>query len=1145
MRERGHSSAATHRPTRAAAAAALLALAGSALSPPALAGAPAASSRSGVPPSPRPASPTARAAAVVPDTGAAPIVRPAGHVLVDTGLYAGLRYRMVGPSRGGRVQAVAGHPDRPFTFYMGATGGGVWKTTDAGQEWRPVGDSSLAAGSIGAIAVAPSDPNVVWVGTGEVDIRGNASAGRGLYRSTDGGRTWTFAGLADAGQIGDIAVDPRDADRAFVAVLGHAFGRNATRGVFRTEDGGKSWTKVLFVSDSTGFQSLAMDPASPDVVYAGSWAVVRKPWAILSGNREGGLWKTTDGGDHWTRLSGGLPQGLVGKVDVDLSRSDPDRVWTILEAPKPGGAVYRSDDAGKTWARVGTDPRLQQRPYYFHHVIADPTDPNTVWVTGFRLYRSIDGGKTWGTVSTPHGDNHALWIDPKRPEIMAEGSDGGATITLDGGKSWSTLLNQPTAQLYRVVTDDGFPYRLYGAQQDNSTISVPAWSPRGATPQGLWREVGGCESGHIAVHGDIVYSGCYHGEIDRYDMKTGLRRQVIPYAEAQEGQAAGALKYRFQWNSPIVLDPQHPDVLYHTSQVVHRSTDGGQTWTVISPDLTYADSARLAFPSPTLTRDLTGVEVYGTIFALTPSPLEDSTLWAGTDDGRVWITRDEGGHWKEITPPGLPKWSTVNVIEASPHAAGKAYVTVYRYRMDDFRPYVYRTTDYGAHWTRIADGTRGIPAGYPVRVVREDPRVEGLLYAGTEYGAFVSFDDGGHWQTLQENLPIVPVTDLDVHGSDLVLATQGRSFWILDDLEPLRQLAGGAGSPGAESGAARGGGPIFFQPRDAWRTEVRGFYGQGAAPEPPPEGAILDWYLPEAPDGAVTLTIADSAGRVLRRFTSDTARGGHYDGGRRGPAGRPRWEADTTLAGAGAHRFAWNLRLASVDHPSDVFVWGSLGAPEAVPGTYRATLSAGDWSQTRSFRVEEDPRVDASQADLEAQLALAVSVRDTLNALYDGLRDVRVVRRQVRDAVDRLAAAHPEADTAGLRRGADSLAKRLTDLETTLTQTKNEAFYGMAANPPAFDTELAYLFGTLNAQDSKPIQGVTRRWNDLLPRWREIRSRLSEVLGKEVPLFADRLSRAGLEPVAVPSPRSRVDAENGGGDSTAFPIHATPHTESR
>jgi photosystem II stability/assembly factor-like uncharacterized protein len=1043
-----------------------------------------------------------------------PSVRPAGSVLYDTALYAGLRYRMVGPTRGGRVQTVAGHPGQPFTFYMGATGGGVWKTTDAGQTWKPISDEAFAAGSIGAIAVAPSDPQVVWVGTGEVDIRGNASAGRGLYRSTDGGRSWSFVGLADAGQIGDIEVDPRDPDRAFVAVLGDVFGPSPTRGVFRTEDGGRSWKKVLFVSDSTGVVSLAMDPSNGDVLYAGTWAVARKPWAILSGNREGGIYKTTDGGEHWSRLAGGLPTGLVGKIGVDISRARPDRVWAIIEAPRPDGAVYRSDDAGQTWRKVGTDPRLQQRPYYFHHIFAHPTDPNTVYVTGFRFYESVDGGRTWGTIRTPHGDNRALWINPERPEIMVEGSDGGATVTVDGGKSWSTLLNQPTAQFYRVIVDDRFPYRLYGAQQDNSTISVPAWSARGATSQGLWREVGGCESGHIAVHPknpDIVYSGCYHGEIDRYDMSTGLRRQVIPYAQAQEGQAASALKYRFQWNSPIVLDPQHPDELYHTSQVVHRSTDGGQSWTVISPDLTYADSARLAFPSPTITRDLTGVEVYGTIFALTPSPLEDSTIWAGTDDGRVWITRNEGADWKEITPQGLPKWSTVNAIEASPHAAGKAYVTVYRYRMDDFRPYVYRTTDYGAHWTRIADGTRGIPPGYPTRVVREDPVREGLLYAGTEYGAFVSFDDGGHWQTLQENLPVVPVTDLVVHGTDLVVATQGRSFWILDDVKPLRQITDSLAR--AASGA---GGRVFYSPRAAWRTRVQGFYGEVAAPEPPPRGAIFDWYFGKAPAGEVTLTIADSAGRVVRRFTSDTARDGDYEGGRRGPDGRPRWEADTALAGAGPHRFAWDLRHAAVDHPKGVFVWGSLGAPSAVPGQYRATLSADGWSETRSFRVREDPRVDATQADLQAQLQLGVSIRDTLNTLYDGVRDVQDVRAQIRDAVRRLAAARPEADTAGVRAAADSLTSTLSEIENELTQTKSKAYYGMAANPPSLDTELAYVLRTLTAQDSKPTQGVTRRWSDLLPRWRDVRERLGDVLGRRVPAFARRLAAAGLEPVAVP-----------------------------
>jgi len=1056
-----------------------------------------------------------RSAGASPAVG--PALHPPGRIVYDTSLYAGLRYRMVGPSRGGRAASVTGVPGRPLVFYMGTTGGGVWKTADAGTTWKPVSDDAFAAGSIGAVAVAPSDREVVWVGTGEADIRGNASSGRGLYRSTDGGRTWRFAGLPDAGQVGDIVVDPRDPDRAFAAVLGHAFGPNPTRGVFRTDDGGRSWEKVLFVSDSTGFIDLAMDPSNPRVLYAAAWRAERRPWTMIDGAAEGGLWKTVDGGDHWTKLSGGLPTGVVGKIGVTVSPADPDRVWAIVaEEAHDRGGVYRSDDAGQSWRRVNADRKLRQRAFYYTHILADPADPNTVYALNTGLYRSVDGGRTFGRIGVPHGDTHDLWIDPGDTQRMILADDGGAQVTTDGGESWSTMNNQPTAQFYRVFVDDEFPYRIFGGQQDNSAIGVSAWTQAAETRFEFWHATGGCESGSVVVDRrdpDIVFGGCYSGDLYRFDDRTRQARNVVPYPQMQDGRAIRDLAYRFNWNPPLLASRHHPGTLYYGAQMVLRSDDRGRTWTEISPDLTRHDPATLGYPGGPVQHDITGVETYATVFSLAESPEDSLVLWAGSDDGLVHVTRDGGARWTDVTPPGLPRLSTVNAIDASPHEAGKAYVTAYRYRLDDFTPYVYRTTDYGAHWTRIADGTRGIPAGYATRVVREDPAREGLLYAGTEYGMFVSFDDGGHWQSLQQNLPVVPVTDLEVHGSDLVVATQGRSFWILDDLEPLRQIDGDLARQ-----AAAPGGKVFYRPRRAWRTEVRRFRGP-AAPEPPPRGAVLDWYFRSAPGGEVTLTIADSAGRVLRRFTSDTARDGAYAGGRRGPAGRPRLEADTALAGAGAHRFAWDLRWPAPRLVDDAVVYyGYAGGAPAAPGTYRATLSTGGWSETRTFRVEEDPRVDATRADLEAQTALLRTIAGRIEEIHDAIRKARDVRSQVRAALARaedVADGSPGLDS--LRALGRALSDSLTTIEHALIQTKSRS----GQDPINFEARLwtyyAHLAGTVASADAAPTGGERRRLADLEADWSAVRGRLERALGQPVAAFDRALGALGVPAVAVPT----------------------------
>ncbi|HKK07880.1 MAG TPA: glycosyl hydrolase, partial [Gemmatimonadota bacterium] len=744
----------------------------------------------------------------------------------------------------------------------------------------------------------------------------------------------------------------------------------------------------LFISDSTGFADLSMDPRDPDVLYAGAWRAERKPWTLIDGAAEGGLWKTTDGGDHWTKLGGGLPTGVVGKFGVSVSPADPDRVYAIVaEEAEDRGGVYRSDDAGKTWTRVSGSRNLRQRAFYYTHIFADPDDPNTVYVPNVSFWRSVDGGKSFDRISVHHGDTHDLWIDTADPRRMILGDDGGAEITTNGGRSWSSQDNQPTAQFYRAFVDDQFPYRIYGGQQDNTAVGVSAWTEQAETRFEFWHTTGACESGPVVVDPrdpDLVYTGCYSGDFHRLDARTRQVRNAVPYPQMQDGRAIRDLKYRFNWNPPLIVSGHDPAVLYYGAQMVLRSDDRGETWTEISPDLTRHDSATLGYPGGPVQHDITGVETYASVFALAESPLDSLVLWAGSDDGLVHVTRDGGKSWRDVTPPGLPRLSTVNTIEASPHHAGKAYVTVYRYRMDDFTPYVYRTTDYGAHWTRIADGTRGIPAGYATRVVREDPAREGLLYAGTEYGAFVSFDDGGHWQSLQLNLPIVPVTDLKVHGSDLVVATQGRSYWILDDLSPLRQIDGALASA-----AAAPDGKAYFRPRDAWRTRMQRFRDE-AAPDLPPGGAILDWYFAAAPRGPVTLTIADSAGSVIRAFTSDTsapASGDGASGSGDGVAPEP-----GLPGGAGMHRFAWDLLYPAPDLVDDAVVYyGYAGGAPAVPGTYRATLAADGWSQTRTFRVKEDPRVDVSRADLQAQLGLLRSIDARIGEIHDAIRTVRKV----------------------------------------------------------------------------------------------------------------------------------------------------------
>ncbi|MCI0487798.1 MAG: hypothetical protein L0229_14495 [Blastocatellia bacterium] len=920
-------------------------------------------------------------------------------VPVDPAHFQGLSYRSIGPHRGGRVTAVAGHPKQPHTFYMGATGGGVWKTTDAGGGWANISDGFFETGSIGAIDVADSDPDVIYVGTGSAAIRSNVILGRGVYTSTDAGKTWTHAGLRDAGQIGSIRVDPRNAQVAFVAALGQPFGANPTRGVFRTKDGGKTWQKVLYINDRTGAVSLAVNPSNPDEIYAGAWRAERKPWTIISGGPAGecGIYKSTDGGEKWTKLSAGLPQGLIGKIDIDISRSNPKRVYAILEASAGEGGVYRSEDAGASWSLINKDASLLARPFYYTYIDADPKNADIVWVNNLGLWKSADAGKTFRRVSTPHGDNHGMWINPDNPDIIIQSNDGGANVTLNGGESWSTQYNQPTAEIYQVSVDNQFPYRVYGAQQDNSTLIVPSLPPaagRVDDPLQLWQQGPGCETGPIMAHPlnpKIVYGAC-KGEFYRMNMETGQTASYWVYPQNRYGHNPKDIRFRFQRVSPMEISPHDSRVIYHCSHVVHRSTDEGVSWEVISPDLTAFETDKQVISGEPITRDITGEEVYSTIYAMRESVLERGVLWAGANDGPVHVSRDNGKTWKNVTPKGLPPGGRVQNLEPSPHRKGSAYIAVYRYLLNDWQPYVYVTDDYGASWRRLTDGKNGIPADYPTRVVREDPDREGLLYAGTEFGMFISFDNGAHWQSFQLNLPVTPVTDIRVHGKDLVLSTMGRAFWIMDNLTPLHQL-----SEAVQSSAAH-----LFAPREAYRMRYAASRGGGGQPEFPPVGAKIDYYLASEPEGELKLEIADSGGKVIRAFSSRGAdRRERPEQGMRA-MNFARTASQRLSRDTGLNRFVWDLRHAGGGDGA------RGGGPFAVPGRYQLKLSAAGWSRTQPLTLKMDPRLEekslpferdgVTQADLEEQLDLSLKIGEAIN---EARRMVGQIDEAIRSAGNR------------------------------------------------------------------------------------------------------------------------------------------------
>ena len=1023
--------------------------------------------------------------------------------------FDGMRFRCIGPYRGGRSTAVTGVRRDPSTYYFGAAGGGVWKTTDGGANWEPVSDKDFKTGSVGAIAVSESDPNVIYAGMGESPIRGNLSHGDGVWKSTDGGLSWKNVGLANTRHIARVRIHPANPDLVYVAAQGHAFGPNEERGIFRTQDGGKSWKKVLGVDDKTGASELSMDPGNPRILYAGFWQVVRRPWELVSGGPGSSLWKSTDGGDTWKKLTEGLPEEMWGRVGVDASAARPGRVWAIIEAKKKGG-LYLSDDYGEKWKHVNDEHKIRERAWYYTRVYADPKNPDTVYLPNVQLHRSTDAGKSFANVPVLHGDTHDLWIDPDDPRRLILGDDGGGTISVNWGKTWSTQNNQPTAQFYRVATDNRFPYWVYGSQQDNSSVGIPSGVPGVAIDFSDWHPVGGGESGWIAPKPndpDIVFGGEYGGQITRYDHRTREAREIMAWPQLADGHATSDLKYRFQWNAPITISPNEPKRLYHASQILLVSRDEGETWEEMSPDLTRNDREKQGKSGGPITTDITGVEVYCTIFALAESPHEKGVIWAGSDDGLVHLTRDDGKTWQNVTPKGIPEWIQINAIEVSPHDKATAFVAATMYKFDDFKPYLYKTSDYGKTWAKIV---AGIPDGAFTRVVREDPVRRGLLYAGTETGLYVSFDNGASWQPFQRNLPAVPLTDLTVKNGDLVVATQGRAFWILDDVTPLRLWKGDV-----EALAA-----YLFPPRPAFRFPLQAVDEE----DPPrgvgtnmPNGVIVDYWLKEKPrkDDVVTIEIL-SEGKVIRSFSSEKKQA---EGDLKELAEKKEQEKDKDKpleVKQGVNRFVWDMRVFKpVLAPKTVFNEGEKAPPKVGPGTYQVRLTAAGRTLTQAAEVRPRPDGPATAADLAAQFALLSAIRDRLSESHETVLAIRDVRAQVRDLGER-AQRLGRGDALATR--AAALSEKLTALELELTNPEIKADEDDLNYEPKLDHDWVNLAGIVASADRKPTASSVKYYDVLKARQDAVLARWKALLDGEVAAFSRAAEEAKLPRVA-PAPK--------------------------
>ncbi|CAN5512403.1 hypothetical protein BH23CHL2_BH23CHL2_14800 [soil metagenome] len=1053
---------------------------------------------------------------------------------MDPKLFRSLAWRNIGPHRGGRVVAVAGHPTEKATFYFGGVGGGVWKTTNGGSHWENITDGYLTTAAIGAIAVSQSDPNVIYVGTGEATIRGNVSHGDGIYKSTDSGQSWTNIGLGDTRHIGDIVVHPRDPDTVYVAALGHAWGRNEERGVFRSTNGGKDWAKVLYKSDRAGAVDIALDETNPRILYATIYQAQRHPHALVSGGEDSGIWRSFDGGDTWEDISrkpGMQQEGIYGKIGVAASPAKPGRVWAIVE--HEDGALYRSDDYGDTWKRLSEQSGLRGRPWYYMHIYADPNDAETVWILNGACWKSIDGGKSFSDVPTPHGDNHDLWIDPDDSNRMIEGNDGGACVTFDGARTWSSILNQPTAQFYHVTADHRTPYNVYGSQQDNWAMMLPSIGFEGAISWKDYVEPGGGESGYIAIRpvepytvfGGGIGTGAGDGRLLAWNPATRQARNVTAWPESVGGDAEN-MKYRFQWTFPVEVSPHDPSVVHIASQYVHKTTNDGQSWEIISPDLTRNDPDKLKSSGGPLTDDNSGAEIYCTIFAFRECVHNPVVMMAGSDDGLIHFSRDGGENWQNVTPPDLPEWSLVSVIDVSPHHAGTWYVAATAYKLDDTRPYLFKTDDNGESWTKITDG---IPDGEFTRVIREDPNRRGLLYAGTETGIWVSFDDGENWGRFDweplaeahQTLPVTPIHDLVIKDKDLLVATHGRSFWILDDLSPLHQISDETAEASMQ----------LFKPRDTIRYKhygrafgttpdainykmtgpvtvayrptknARGTFDEKFidAGENPPQGVIFHYWLAEEPgeDEEVKLVIKDADGNELRSFSSTSSK----------PPKAP--------AQAGANRLVWDLRTeppTQIERDREpegmeaiIEEWfGRVIPPVAVPGTYIANLQKSGEEQTVEFEILPDPRIPATREDLEAQFDLKAQIRDRISDLNGAVNRIRGVKKQTNAWKDR------DAEQFGAE--VEALVKELESIEDALVQTDPEA---LKPGPARLSGRLGALAVMVDEDAARPTDQDSEVYDKLANDLQLELNRLDDLLSEELVAFNRHVRETGLDPVSI------------------------------
>lgn len=1005
-------------------------------------------------------------------------------ITYDTALYNALEWRNIGPFRGGRATAVAGVVQEPLTYYMGATGGGVWKTDDAGKNWRNISDGFFNTGSVGAIAVSESDPNVVYVGMGEAPVRGvMTSHGDGVYKSTDAGLTWEHVGLEKTLHISKIAVHPDNPDVVFVAAQGSPYGATEDRGIYRSTDGGTTWQKVHYVDENSGVSDLSMDMTNPRIVYAAYWDHRRFPWKVQSGGPGSGIWKSSDGGDTWTELTEGLPKKVMGKIGVSVSRANPQRVWAIIEAED--GGLYRSDNGGKNWRLINPDRLLRARSWYYMHIQAHPTDPDAVFIMNAPLLQSTDAGKTFVNMGTPHGDNHQVWVNPEQPQYMINANDGGVNVSINGGQDWSLQNNQPTAQFYRINADNQFPYRLYGGQQDNSSVSIASRANGGGIGWDEFYPVGGCESAYSAFDPDdpkYVYSGCYQGIIDEWNAKTEQTKDVMAYPFQGLGTNPRDVKYRFNWNAPIIASKHDPSVIYHAGNKLLKTSDRGITWEEVSPDLTRNDTSHIDWGGGPITNEGAGGEIYHVIYYVAESPHTPEVIYAGADDGLLHVTRDGGANWTNITPPNLEE-GMVNQIEVSPHEPGTVYMAYNRYKFNDFTPHIFKSTDYGQTWTRMVNG---IADDAHVRVVREDPVKKDLLYAGTELGLYISFDGGLKWNKFQRNLPVVPITDLMVHHNDLLVATQGRAFWILDDITPLHHLA--------EVGDSEF---YIYESRSAVRDNAFRTNNPTVGQNPYP-GVSIFYYLKEDADSVdLTIDILDSNGELVRAFATNAEE-----------------NQNKIKKKSGMNRFNWNLTKSNFKGVDGVFVGLGAGGHRVAPGSYSFRFTYGGSENTVQVEVKPDPRWEATEEHYAAQQELLTKLREMVEGLQQAANDLRSVRSQLKD----LKARIDKEDFEEIHTRADELIKQIDGLEDKMVQPKQKTFQDVINFPNKLEVSLLHIYGTIDGEEPPVTNGQKQRVKDVETSYNAVMAEVNE-LEQSVADF-NELIRQQQVPVIAPKKKN-------------------------